>query len=295
MQWSIPCSVRLSKGPSGTRVRLGASAHIISLCMSALPCVFLWPLCGFQGRATHSTTKTNTTAPSLLWSMIGGWRFTRPQEGRRKTTSPLASSRSVTLALRAVHPTILSIHPFIHPSCEKTTGQMQYTVSPVNLIHHLHVLAALYLHQIQQGPELPRNPLAPDGRLWLCSQPADEENLHGRSFGSTGWEFTLRNVSTNVRLNPLLDLNEGVEDMYDVYWVSYRHSHIYTEQSECYFSFSLKTGTLLHLPHVWKETRRQLWGTQRDNSLLSARQEVSMVKTLIFWRHRFNEETFRVL
>lgn len=174
--------------------------------------------------------------------MIGGWRFTRPQEGRRKTTSPLASSRSVTLALRAVHPTIFSIHPFIHPSCEKTTGQMQYTVSPVNLIHHIHVFAALYLHQIQQGPELPRNPLAPDGWLWLCSQPADEENLHGRSSGSTGWEFTLRNVNTNVRLNPLLDLNEGVEDMYGVYWVSYCHSHIYTEQSECYFSFSLKFG-----------------------------------------------------
>lgn len=69
----------------------------------------------------------------------------------------------------------------------------QYTTSP-SLIHHFSVLAAVYFHQEQHIWGVPRNPLAPNGRLWLCSKPADEENLHGCFSGSTGWNLALQAV-----------------------------------------------------------------------------------------------------
>lgn len=149
--------------------------------MSAVPCVFLW-LPG-ESNAFYNKDEYNCSFPA----MIDDWRmaFHQASGGQTEDDFPFGFVQ-VSCTCIASRPSSHIIYPSIHLACEKTTGQMQYTVSPVNLTRHLHVLAALYLHQVQQGPELPRNPLAPDGRLWFCSQPADEENLHGRSSGSTG-------------------------------------------------------------------------------------------------------------
>lgn len=108
MRWSILCSAWPSKGPSGIRVRrLPHASHGL---YSQTCFVHLLGFCGFQVRKTQTTIKTNTTAPSLLWSMTGGWSFTRAQEGRQKTTSPSGSSRCVGIIWILSHP---SIHAYI--------------------------------------------------------------------------------------------------------------------------------------------------------------------------------------
>lgn len=84
----------------------------------------------------------------------------------------------------------LYVHPFICPSTKR--------LSLVNLVRHLRALAALYLQEIQWGNGLSKNPLAPNGQLWLCSKPAYEENLHGGISGSPWWEFTLWPVSAGA-------------------------------------------------------------------------------------------------
>lgn len=104
MRWSILCSAWPSKGPSGIRVRrLPYASHGL---YSQTCFVHLWGFCGFQVRKTQTTIETNTTAPSLLWSMTGGWSFTRAQEGRQKTTSPSGSSRCVGIIWILSHPSI---------------------------------------------------------------------------------------------------------------------------------------------------------------------------------------------
>lgn len=140
-RWSILCSVWPSKGPSGIRVRrLPYASHGL---YSQTCFVHLWGFCGFQVRKTQTTIETNTTAPSLLWSMTGGWSFTRAQEGRQKTTSPSGLSRCVGIIWILSHPSIhacmltsvseghisLYNNPFPAP-LRQSSGQVWHTISP---------------------------------------------------------------------------------------------------------------------------------------------------------------------